>query len=58
MKVLVGVGWDKREFLEPNLHVYGRDNTRIIVYSIEDWPKGKEEEKNRKKNQEIFVIIL
>ena len=33
--VLGGVGWDRNEFLEFNLHVYGRDDTKIIVYSME-----------------------
>ena len=32
LKVLGGVGWDKKEFLETNLHVYGRNDTKIIVY--------------------------
>ena len=32
--VLGGVGWDRKEFLEFNLHVYGRDDTKIIVYSM------------------------
>ena len=54
MKVLVGVGWDRREFIEPNLDVYGRNDTKIIVYSMERWPKERDDEKN----QEIIVIIL
>ena len=33
--VLGGIGWDRKEFLEFNLHVYGRDDTKIIVYSME-----------------------
>ena len=48
LKVLGGVGWDKREFLEPNLHVYGRDDTRIIVYNMEGWPEEGGEEKIKK----------
>ena len=54
LKVLVGIGWDRREFLEPNLHVYGEDDIGIIVYSMEEWL----EEGHRKKNHEIFVIRL
>ena len=46
--VLGGVGWDKKEFLESNLHVYGRDDTKIIVYSMERWPKGKGAKKIKK----------
>ena len=34
MIVLGGVGWDRKEFLESNLHVYGRDDTMIVVYSM------------------------
>ena len=28
LKVLGGVGWDKNEFLESNLHVYGGDDAK------------------------------
>ena len=48
--VLEGVEWDKKEFPESNLHVCGRDDTKIVVYSMRRWPKEKDEE--------IFVIIL
>ena len=37
--VLGGVGWDKKEFLESNLHVYGGDDTKIIGYNMERWLK-------------------
>ena len=47
LKGLGGVGWDKKEFPNPNLHVHGRDNTRTRVYSMERTPKKKE--KNQKK---------
>ena len=43
-----------REFLESNLYVYGRDDTRIIVYNMERWLKERDDEKN----QEIIVITL
>ena len=39
---------DKKEFLESNLHVYGRDDTKIVVYSMGRWPKGARSEKLRK----------
>ena len=45
--VLGGVGWNKKEFLESNLYVYGRDDTKIVVYSIGMWPKGKGSKKPR-----------
>ena len=50
--VLGGVGWNKKELLESNLHVYGRDNTKIAIYSTGKWPK-----RGIGKNQEIFVRI-
>ena len=45
--VLEGVGWDKKEFSESNLHVYGRDDTKIVVYSMRRWPKGGDRKKSR-----------
>ena len=42
--VLGGVGWDIKEFPESNLHVYGKDDTKIIVYNMEMW---LEKEKNK-----------
>ena len=51
MKVLWGVGWDKKEFLESNVHVYGGDDTRIIVYDMEMWLKGGGSEKHQKKKK-------
>ena len=42
--VLEGVGWDKKEFPESNLHVYGRDDTKIVVYSMRRYTKKDREE--------------
>ena len=47
LKGLGGVRWDKKEFLEPNLHMYGRDDTKIRVYSMEMWPKERKGKKQR-----------
>ena len=33
LMVLGDVGWGKKKLLESNLHVYGRDNTKIVIYS-------------------------
>ena len=44
--VLEDVGWDK-EFLESNLHVYGKDDTKIVVYNMGRWPKEKDRKKSR-----------
>ena len=41
MMVLGGVGWDRKEFPESNLHMYGKDDTKIIVYNMERWPKER-----------------
>ena len=45
--VLGGVGWDNKEFLESNLHVYGMDGTKIVVYSMRRWPKERDRKKSR-----------
>ena len=39
MMVLGGVRWDRKEFSESNLHVYGKDDTKIIIYNMERWLK-------------------
>ena len=42
--VLGGVGWDRKEFPKSNLHVYGRDDTKIVVYRMGRCTKKEEEE--------------
>ena len=32
--VLGDVRWDRKEFPKSNLHVYDRDDTKIVVYSM------------------------
>ena len=32
--VLGNVKWDKKEFPKSNVHVYDRDDTKIVVYSM------------------------
>ena len=39
--VLGGAGWDMKESLESNLHVYGKDDIKIIVYKMERCTKKK-----------------
>ena len=46
--VLGGIGWDRKEFPESNLHVYGRDDTKIIVYSMKRKKKGEKKSLERK----------
>ena len=45
--VLGGVGWDKKEFPESNLHVYGKDDIKIVVYSMRRWSKKGDWRKSR-----------
>ena len=33
--------WDKEKLLEPNSHMYGKDDTKIIVYNVRKWPRKK-----------------
>ena len=47
----MGVGWDKKEFLESNLHVYGGDDNRMIVYNMERWPKIWREKKHKREKK-------
>ena len=46
--VLGGVGWDGKEFSESNLHVYGKNDIKIVIYSIGRCTKKAE------KNQVIW----
>ena len=45
MRVLGGVGWDRKKFPDPNLHVYGKNDTQIMVYNIKRWPREKRSKK-------------
>ena len=47
--------WDMKKLPEPNLHVYGKDNTQIMVYSMRRSPKGREGEKHQKKKTRELV---
>ena len=42
--VLGGAGWDRKEFPESNLHVCGKDDTKIVVYNMGRCTKKGEEE--------------
>ena len=42
--------WDREKLSEPNLHVYGKDDTKIMVYNMRKWPKrGGSENLEQKK---------
>ena len=45
--------WDREKLPEPNLHMYGKDDTKIIVYNMRKWPRtgaGKNLEQKRLRN--------
>ena len=41
--------WDREKLPEPNLHVCGEDDTKIMVYNMRRWPKERKIEKLRAK---------
>ena len=45
--VLGGVGCDRKEFFESNLHVCGRDDTNIVVYNMGKCTKRGRSGKNQ-----------
>ena len=36
LMVLGSLGWDRKESPESNLHVCGKDDTKIAVYNLEE----------------------
>ena len=52
--VLEGAGWDRKEFPESNLHVYVREDTKIVVYSMGRCTKKRKEEKKGEKKSSNF----
>ena len=53
MMVLEGVGWDKKEFSKSNIYVYGRDDTKIIVYNMENGHKRRGLERKTLENNPL-----
>ena len=41
--------WDREKLLEPNSHVYDKDDTKIIVYNVRKWQRKKGIKKRKKK---------
>ena len=33
--------WDKEKLPEPNSHVYGKDDTKIIIYNMRKWRRKR-----------------
>ena len=48
-RVQGGVRWDREKLSEPNLHVYGKDDTKIMVYNMRRWLKKGDKKTQRKK---------
>ena len=44
-----GVRWDRKKLPEPTLHVYGKDNTKIMIYSMRRSPKKGDQKNTRGK---------
>ena len=57
LMVLGGVGWDKKELLKSNLHVYDGDDTKIVVYSMGRWPKEKDRKKSRNLCKNMITLV-
>ena len=51
--VLGDVRWDRKEFPESNLHVYDRDDTKIIVYNMEKGHKRRGLERKTLENNPL-----
>ena len=56
-----GVGWDRKKFPESNLHVYGTDDTQIMVYNIRGWARKRDRKNTRgslRKNYLTLITLL
>ena len=47
--------WDREKFPEPNLHLYGKDNTKIIVYNMRKWQRRGGSKKPRAKKIKKYI---
>ena len=41
--------WDREKLSQPDLHVYGENGTKIMVYNMKGCPKKKGRRKHREK---------
>ena len=49
--------WDRKKLLESNLHVYGKDDTQIPIYSMKRSQKGKGKGlENELLKKELFAL--
>ena len=51
--VLGGVERDIKEYIESNLHVYGKDDTKIVIYSMRRCTKKGEEKSSNFDNMTV-----
>ena len=62
MRVQGGVEWDRNKFLKSNLHVYGKDDTQIMIYNMKREPRKEDGKKTPEgalgKNYWTLVILL
>ena len=60
-KVQGSVRWDREKFPKPNLHVYDKDDTKIVVYNMRKWQRtggSKNLEQKRLKNTSLKEELL
>ena len=43
------MGWDSKKLPKPDLHVYGKDGTKIMIYNIRRSPKEEGSKNTREK---------
>ena len=51
------MSWDKEKLLEPNFHVYGKDDTKVMIYNMRKWPKKGIKKKKNLERKEIKKYI-
>ena len=47
--------WDREKFPKPNLLVYGKDDTKIIIYNMRKWQRTGGIEKPRAKRIKKYI---
>ena len=56
--VLGSARWDRNDFSESNLHVYGRDGTKAGIYNMERCTKTGGGKKIKEKDWNSCTILL
>ena len=47
--------WDREKLPEPNLHVCGEDDTKIMVSNIRRWPKERRSKNLEQKKIKKYI---